>query len=298
MYETLKIGIIGGDMRQISLARRLANEGFECAVWGLPKDADIGKAVRCSDASGAVKNSRVILLPLPVSRDGININMPCSEYGKLPVLPLVNSLSKDTFLVGGMFNPDIKSVAKEQGIAVFDYNDDEEFLVKNAFYTAEGALEIAIRETVFSLFDANALILGYGRIGKALLSVLKGIFHNVFVAARKPYDRAYIDAFGGKPVDFCSEKIIGTAKDIQVIFNTVPSVVLTEKIIENLPKNCLVIDLASGSGGIDFSAAERCKIKTVRALGLPGKVAPESAANAVGDYVLSLLRKERGDWKI
>ena len=297
MYESVKIGIFGGDIRQAFLARRLAEEGFECATFGLSSDVDIGNAVRCTDVFGAIKNSKVVLLPLPATKDKINVNMPYSSI-KMPILELVNMLSPGTILVGGMLDESAKNAAKERKIAVFDYAEDEEFQVKNAFYTAEGALEIAIRETDFSLFDSNALVLGYGRIGKALLSVLSRLFRTVFVAARRPSDRAYIDALGGKSLDFSEEKLLEISGDLQVVFNTVPSLVLTESVIEKLPQNCLIIDLASGKGGIDFDAAERYKIKTVHALALPGKVAPESAANAVGDYVLSLLKRERGDGKI
>ena len=49
MVETVKIGILGGDMRQTALARRLSEMGFETATWGLPAESDLGGAVRCGD---------------------------------------------------------------------------------------------------------------------------------------------------------------------------------------------------------------------------------------------------------
>ena len=71
MYTRTKIGILGGDMRQAALARRLSACGFEVAVWGLPKEADLGGAVRCTDWQSAIAKSRVCILPLPVSQDGV-----------------------------------------------------------------------------------------------------------------------------------------------------------------------------------------------------------------------------------
>ena len=46
MVETVKIGILGGDMRQTALARRLSEMGFETATWGLPAESDLGGSLR------------------------------------------------------------------------------------------------------------------------------------------------------------------------------------------------------------------------------------------------------------
>ena len=67
--------------------------------------------------------------------------------------------------------------------------------------------------------------------------------------------------------------------------------------IKKLKKSCVIIDLATG-GGNDFSYAKECGIKAIHALALPGKVAPVFAGNIMCDYVLSLLKSERGDEKI
>ena len=297
MCETLKIAVIGGDMRQVALARRLGELGYETAVWGLPENCDIGSAVRCTDWKSALGKSRAVILPLPASRDGVNINAPFGQE-KLSVNAVIEALSADTLLFGGKMDSSIKSVAKAHKITVIDYNENEEFQVKNAVPSAEGAVEIAMRETDKTLSDSRIFILGFGRIGKALLSALRGFSNDVTVAARKAGDRALARTFGGDSVDFFDEEFLFLISECDIIFNTVPALVLSRETLEKLSKNCVIIDLASGEGGTDFSAAKSLEIKAIHALALPGKVAPVSAGRIICDTVISLLNEERGDTKI
>ena len=64
-----KICIVGGDMRQIQLAKMLSNDGFSVECFALSQnDCDI-RQLKCADA---------VILPIPVSRDDIYINTPLS----------------------------------------------------------------------------------------------------------------------------------------------------------------------------------------------------------------------------
>ena len=73
--------------------------------------------------------------------------------------------------------------------------------------------------------------------------------------------------------------------------NTIPSLILKEKEINCLKKDCLLIDLASSPGGIDIKAAKENKIKTIWALALPGKVAPLTSAEFIRDTIYNILEK-------
>lgn len=292
MYATVKIGILGGDMRQTALARRLSDMGFETAVWGLLRDADIGSAVRCSDWHSAVEKSRAVILPLPVSVDGVRVNASAAAGYELRMSHLMHAIAADTLLIGGKFDFGIKEAAKENNIPLLDYFECEELQIKNAVPTAEGAIEIAMREMPITVFGANVLICGYGRIGKVLSSMLKNIGANVTVAARKQDDLAYITVNGLSAVRFGGEAFEKAAENADVVFNTVPAKILDKTIIENMNRCCLIVDLASGKGGVDFTSAENCGIKAVHALSLPGKVAPATAGNIICDCVLELLTRE------
>ena len=91
MCETVKIGIIGGDARQAALAKRLAEYGHEVAVFGLPNEFDIGRAVRCRDWRDSVRGADAVILPLPASLDGFNVNCQYgNENDKLKINTLLN----------------------------------------------------------------------------------------------------------------------------------------------------------------------------------------------------------------
>jgi len=80
---------------------------------------------------------------------------------------------------------------------------------------------------------------------------------------------------------------------MDIVFNTVPAMVLDRDLLFKLNKEALIIDLASKPGGVDFLAAEELGIKTIHALGLPGKTAPVSAARIIKDTIYNIL-EERG----
>ena len=292
MYATVKIGILGGDMRQTALARRLSDMGFETATWGLSRDADIGQAVRCSDWHGAVDQCRAVILPLPASADGVRINAPFAVGYELRMSHLMHAISADTLLIGGKIDFGIKEAAKENNIPLLDYFECEELQIKNAVPTAEGAVEIAMREMPITVFGSKALVCGYGRIGKVLSAMLKNIGAEVTVSARRQDDLAYIAVNGHRAVRFGSEEFRSAAEQADVIFNTVHAKILDRTLIENLRRCCLIVDLASGKGGVDFGAAESCGIQAIHALSLPGKVAPATAGNIICDCVLELLVRE------
>ena len=292
MYANLKIGILGGDMRQTALARRLSEIGFEVATWGLPREADIGRAVRSGDWRGAVEQSCAVILPLPASADGVRVHAPYANGYELRVLHLMHTLSADTLLLGGKIDPGIQEAAKENNIPLLDYFDCEELQIKNAVPTAEGAVEIAMRTLPITVFGSKAMVLGYGRIGRVLSAMLKGIGAEVTVAARRQEDLAYATVNGHQAVRFGGEDFTKAVSQAEVVFNTVPARILDKTLIERLGRCYLIVDLASGKGGTDFDSAEACGVQAVHALVLPGKVAAETAGNIICDCVLELLKKE------
>jgi dipicolinate synthase subunit A len=99
-----------------------------------------------------------------------------------------------------------------------------------------------------TLHGSGALVLGYGRIGKVLSNMLAGIGARVTVEARKCEDLSWIASYGYQGIHISElGKAIG---QFDVIFNTIPSMVLDRQILRNVKKNALIIDLASKPGGV------------------------------------------------
>ena len=141
--------------------------------------------------------------------------------------------------------------------------------------------------TDITMHGANVLVLGYGRVAKILADKLKGLNANVFCAARKQKDLAHIKALGYNVVDI--NNMLDVIAKMDIIFNTVPTMILGEKKLIKLNKDTVIIDLASAPGGVDFKVAEDLGIKAYLELALPSKVAPKSSASYLKDAIDSVI---------
>jgi dipicolinate synthase subunit A len=146
-----------------------------------------------------------------------------------------------------------------------------------------------MEEMPITLHNCNALILGYGRVGKTLAKALQGLGVNVYVEARMYADLAWIKSFGYKPVLLNELQTI--VKDMDVLFNTIPTIILNNDILKALSSDCLIIDLASKPGGVDFDKAKEIGLKAIWALSLPGKVAPVTAAEFMRDTIYNIIEE-------
>jgi dipicolinate synthase subunit A len=74
-----------------------------------------------------------------------------------------------------------------------------------------------------------------------------------------------------------------------LIFNTVPALVLTRSLLSAMRRSAVVIDLASSPGGIDYQAAQELGVNAILAPGLPGLVAPRTAGEILASVVPRLV---------
>lgn len=80
-------------------------------------------------------------------------------------------------------------------------------------------------------------------------------------------------------------------KRYDIIFNTVPHLILKEDNIKYIKEDCLIIDLASKPGGVDKEVAEKKKIKLIPALALPGKIAPVTTAEYMKQTIYNIIKE-------
>ena len=296
MIRSDKIAILGGDERQIYMARILARRGWQVSVWGLGNaDARVCPAQTVSTPEEALKDARVVLLPMPASVDGVRVNCPLDRDSSLRLSALLEMWRGD-LLLGGKLPPLLQTCVGDREILLVDYYDDEILQLKNAVPTAEGALAIAMRELPVMLDGIHAAVIGYGRIAKVLSDKLTALGAHVYLYARKPQDLARASISHLIPMRLCTEDGHSTLehlpRDCRVIFNTVPYPLFTKEVIETMPLGCLYIDLASAPGGIDWAAAGELGLKTVWGAALPGKCVPESAGQILAETIESILESK------
>lgn len=172
-----------------------------------------------------------------------------------------------------------------------DYFKEDELLILNAIPTAEGAIQIAMEELSTTIHDSKIMILGYGRLGKVLSKLVNNMGAITYVAARNTRDLAWIENSKYNPIKF--KDINKHLTNMDVIFNTVPDLILTKDKLRNISKDTLIIDLASKPGGVDFEVAENLGLNTIHALGIPGKYAPVTAAKIIRKTLYNII-EERG----
>ena len=283
MFKT--ISVIGGDLRQLTLAKMLIADGYDVTIYGFTKEIKTDELMQTEDISAAL-DSEIVILPVPVSFDNKYINMPYSDT-KLTTDELVEKINPLSIVFGGRISKELSDKLSEIGIKNRDYMTRDELAVKNAVPTAEGAIEIAMKETPITIHGSKCLVLGYGKVGKILSKFLDGLGAKTYVMARKYADLALIEGHNCYPLTFKETKrMLG---EFDIIFNTVPALILAKDELKRVRADALIIDLASKPGGIEFESAKSLGIRVIWALSLPGKVAPVTAGIIIKDTITNML---------
>lgn len=282
--------IIGGDLRIIKLAKMLAKDGNMVYTYGLERAEELRGNTNitiCEKLKEAIKNTEIVIGPIPFSSNGKDVNTPFSEK-TISIRELMHEINAKV-LIAGSIVPEIYEMANDEYIEIIDIMKREELAVLNTVATAEGTIQIAIENTNKILHGSQVLILGFGRIGKVLARKLAGLSARVTCAARKEEDLAWIRAYGHMSTNI--NNLGENLSQYDIIINTVPHLILNEESLGYVKKDCLLIDLASNPGGIDKKVAKDRNIKLVWALALPGKVAPVTTAEFIKDTVYNILKE-------
>lgn len=280
--KNMKFTFVGGDLRLAAAHTYIKKLGFDSGTFLLEKAEGLSPDEKCI----VFPSSDVYVLPLPVSTDGININSPLSDLS-LSFEEFFSLIDQRALIFGGLFPDEIKLMAKNKNISLLDYYNFEEFQIRNAIPTAEGALEIALREMSITLYGTKSLVLGYGRISKVLAPMLKALGSEVYLSSRKKESMLWSEISGFKSIN--TSYISESLGEFDLIINTIPSLILKDDLLRKLKDDCLIIDLASRPGGVDIKKASELGIRVIWALGLPGKCAPVSAGHIIGNTILSML---------
>lgn len=286
------IAVLGGDKRMDFAARELVRMGYDVREWGRGEGDDA--AAFSKIAKEWLSDVDVLMLPLPTSLDGTHLSTPlCQGDEKLRMETLFSTAPNKLWLVG-RFSESLRLRAERAGVRWIDYFESEILQLKNALPTAEGAIEIAMRELPVVLDGTKVAVIGYGRIGEVLSAKLKALGADVTVWARRREVCARAELMGYTAVQIAGEGSLDFDTSTRVIFNTVPSRLFTRAVLQMLPDDCMIIDLASAPGGVDMGAAAELGIRSIWATALPGKCAPESAGVILGQTLHSILLDAHG----
>ena len=111
--------------------------------------------------------------------------------------------------------------------------------------------------------------------------MLRGLGADVFVYARKESARQEAQLAG------CRVAAVSDISELclDMVYNTVPQIIVDRQMSGAISKNALVMELASTPGGFENGDI------ALKAPALPGRMMPRSAGEAVYDLVSSVLSK-------
>lgn len=253
----MKILFLGGDERMKIAYGILKNKHTVSSLGLFPDDC------------GKITEADAIVLPVPATRDGKTVNCPLTEKS----IPLcsVDSAKENTRIITYGYGFGHKNEV--------DYSKLDDFCIKNAVATAEGAIAFAINATDFTLSGSRILIIGFGRIGKILFSRLLSFGADITVSARKASDLSYIEALGAHSLK--TSEVAAAAYGFDIIFNTVDAPVISDP--ASLEKAYL-FDLST-KGCTDFFLAEKSGVRAFKLPSIPAKTAPLSAGKIIAETV-------------
>lgn len=272
-----KVLLLGGDLRMNYLANILGkdNEVFALRVPNV-KETPLQEISQI--------DFDLIIGPIPLTRDGIKL---LTTYGEELLLKDLFEGLKGDFFVGCKIPKSLEPIL-EKGVDRWeDILERDDFAIENALPTAEGAIKVAIEKTPYQLTGCKCLVLGFGRCGKVLADKLIAFGADVAVEARKVKDLASIRAYGYKDVPLATLK--ENIDQYQIIFNTIPYLILDQEMLDQVDTQSLIIDLASKPGGCDFDYAKKRGIEAILALGLPGQYAPWTASQIIIRCIENML---------
>ena len=279
-----KILILGGDKRMAYTAEYLAAKGCSVGVYANSAAADAAGVAQAASLGAAMREYDYIVLGRPFSKDGATMYAPFGgeDISADDILALVEPRHKIAVGAAGGF---VISCAKK-GAACVDYGTREDFALYNAVPTAEAILALLIGNLPGTISDSSILILGYGKIGKALAGMLKGLGARVTASARKATDFAMMDI---AKIDSIVTGCYGGLDRFDAVVNTIPHVTADEGFYVQLGEGGVVIDASASPGYMDGDCARSHGVSFIEAFGLPGKTAPATSGRIIAKTVTDIF---------
>jgi dipicolinate synthase subunit A len=217
---------------------------------------------------------RLILLPVPTTKDKKHITAT-----EIPLTEITCHAKPKSLIVGYEIPEQICDMLLGAGADVLDLGADEDFLVKNAEVTAHGALGHILTSMPVDISRLTVGIIGYGRIGKALLKLL--VFLGVHT---RVYTTRSAVADGLSKAEILCEKITDSTDFLgcDLIFNTAPAVLIDDEKLSRILPSTRIIDLASGK---IFSETEGI----VKLASIPEAFYPDTAGRLYAEAVEQFL---------
>ena len=107
-------------------------------------------------------------------------------------------------------------------------------------------------------------------------------------SARKARDLTAIRSIGCEAL--CYNEL---GRPFDLIFNTVPALVLDAPVLRSQRGDTMIIELASAPGGIDLEEAGSLGLRVLSAPSIPGRMSPKASGELIKETVYNMLSEDR-----
>ncbi|WP_139488930.1 dipicolinate synthase subunit DpsA [Brevibacillus dissolubilis] len=294
MLTGIHVAFVGGDARQLEVIKKCIQLDATVTLFGFDNlESSFTGATKKPLTCEALKDVNALILPIVGTDDrGFVESIFCSKPIQLEEEHFA-SLRKGCVVYTGIAKPYLKSMLTNQRVPFVELLERDDVAIYNSIPTVEGALMMAIQNTDITIHGSECMVLGLGRVGMSMARALHALGARVRVGARSPEHIARIHEMG--LTAFHLQDLKQNVSNVDMIFNTIPHLVITAEIIAQMPQSTLIIDLASKPGGTDFRYAERRGMKALLAPGLPGIVAPKTAGQIIANTLSRLLAAQNNN---
>ncbi|HEY8528168.1 MAG TPA: dipicolinate synthase subunit DpsA [Paenibacillaceae bacterium] len=290
MLTGVQIVLAGGDARQLEVIRKLTELDASVTVVGFERAETPPGAVKAEWTPEVLASADALVLPAVGTDDEGVITARYSERELVLTDAHLAAMPPSGKVYTGLAKPYLRRLCEKHRIGLEELFDRDDVAIYNSIPTAEGAIMMAMQHTDITIHGSRCMVLGLGRTGLTLARALMGLGASVKVGVRRAESFARAHEMRFEP--FYLEDITRQAADIDLLFNTIPTMIVTAQVIAALPPHAVVIDLASQPGGTDFRYAEKRGIKAMLAPSLPGIVAPKTAGRIMANSLARIILED------
>lgn len=288
--DTATIAVLGGDRRELAIARLLREAGHAVTVYGLdtPGAEEFGSPASPVEA---VAGAQFVVCPAPGIGPDNDLFAPTWPD---PVILDEEVLSaadlSEGALVLGRLPASLRPVTEAAGYRVIETKDAKHLTIASSTAVAEGLMQRLIEMTEQVLRDYRIALLGYGTTGAVILDYLLAMAATPTVVARDPRALERARQRGGRPHPY-GERVTALAEATLVI-NTVPDTDAVPAAAHPALADggTIVADIASPPGGMDHEAARAAGVDVHWLRGL-GSRAPVTYAKQRYGYLAEIIAR-------
>ncbi|SFJ23677.1 dipicolinate synthase subunit DpsA [Thermoflavimicrobium dichotomicum] len=297
MLTGKNVVFLGGDARQLEVIKSCIQMNATVSLVGFDNLQSHFSGTRQKALhTDTFKQADILVLPIVGTDEKGQVNSVFTSKKLVLAEEHIGSLPKHCIVFAGIAGSYLQNLCRSHQIRLIQLLDRDDVAIYNSIPTVEGAIMMAIQHTDITIHHSVCIVLGLGRVGMTLARILTAMGAKVKMGVRSSSDFARAFEMGLEPFDIL--ELAENVRDADLIFNTVPAVVITSAVLAHVPHDAVIIDLASKPGGVDYQFAEKRGIKAILAPSLPGIVAPKTAGQILARTMTQLMMeamKKEGD---